>query len=92
MADVPVPGYRKFWTEERTSLKAEYQVLITKHPDADAHLKQLLKILCDTEDVAGYTQGADWSSIVNTAEEIRANYCKALTGEPHLVPCTAHIR
>jgi hypothetical protein len=47
-------------------VKSDCQVSITKHPDADAQLKQLFVILCDTEDVAGYTlvsvgEGPDWS-------------------------------
>jgi hypothetical protein len=49
--------------------------------------KQLLKILCDTEDVAGYTpasvgQSDEWTSIVHTAEENEASFCKALTRKP----------
>jgi hypothetical protein len=49
-------------------------------------LKQLIKMLCDIEDVAGYTPasvgGSDgWSSIVSTVEENRYNFCNALGGE-----------
>jgi hypothetical protein len=49
-------------------------------------LKQLFKVLFDIENVAGYTPasvgGSDqWSSIVNTAEENRQNFCKALGGK-----------
>jgi hypothetical protein len=36
MADVPVPGYQKFWTDKRTTLKAEYQSLVAKYPNAEA--------------------------------------------------------
>jgi hypothetical protein len=46
MVDVPVPGHQKFWTDKRTTLKAEYQLLVAKYPNADAQLKQLFKILC----------------------------------------------
>jgi hypothetical protein len=86
MADVPVPGYQKFWTDKRTSLKAHYQLLVAKHPDAEVQLKQLFKILCDIEDVAGYTpvsvgESVEWTSIVNTAEDNRTSYCKALNGK-----------
>jgi hypothetical protein len=43
-------------------------------------------LLCDIEDVAGYTPASvgdsdQWSSIVNTAEENQVNLCKALTGK-----------
>jgi hypothetical protein len=43
--------YQKFWTDKRISLKAEYQSLEAKYPDAEAQLKQL----CDIEVVAGQT-------------------------------------
>jgi hypothetical protein len=87
MADVPVPGCQKFWTDKRGALKAEYQLLVAKYPDAEAQLKQLFKILCDIEDVAGHTpvsveESVEWTSIVNTAEDNRASYCKALTRKP----------
>jgi hypothetical protein len=54
--------------------------------NADAQLKQLFKVVCDIEDVAGYTQASvgesqEWSAIVNTADENRQNFCKALTGK-----------
>jgi hypothetical protein len=49
-------------------------------------LKQLFKVLCDIEDVAGYTPASvgdsdQWSSIVNTAEDNRQNFYKALGGK-----------
>jgi hypothetical protein len=55
MADVPVPGYQAFWIEKRQALKTEYKRLLNQSPDADAQLKQLFKVLCDIEEVAGYT-------------------------------------
>jgi hypothetical protein len=85
MTDVPVPECQKACVGKRTSFNAEYEVLITKHPDAAAQLKQLFKILCDIKDVADYTpasagEGADWTSIVKKAEKNRASYYNALTG------------
>jgi hypothetical protein len=70
MAAVPVPGYQAYWTDKRQTLKSEYQQLVAQFPDADAQLKQLFKLLCDIEDVAGYTSASvgdskEWSSIVN---------------------------
>jgi hypothetical protein len=43
-------------------------------------------VLCDIEYVAGFTpasvgESRDWSFIVSTVEENRANYCKALSGK-----------
>jgi hypothetical protein len=54
-------------------MKSEYQMLVVQHPNADTHLKQVFKVLCDIEDVAGYTPASvrgsvQWMSIVNTAE------------------------
>jgi hypothetical protein len=59
--------------------------------------KQLLKVLGDTEDVAGHTpvsvgESAEWAVILNAAEGNEANYCKALHGKTHLVPCVALIQ
>jgi hypothetical protein len=47
-------------------------------------MRQLYKILCDIEDVAGYTpasvgESEQWASIVSRVEENRANFCKALS-------------
>jgi hypothetical protein len=85
MAAVPVPGYQAYWTDKRQTLKSEYQELVAQYPNADAQLKQLFKLLCDIEDVAGYTPASvgdsdQWSSIINKAEENQVNLCKALTG------------
>jgi hypothetical protein len=55
MANVPMPGYYAYWAEQRETLKSEYRQLLGQFPDADAQLKQLFKVLCDIEDVAGYT-------------------------------------
>jgi hypothetical protein len=49
-------------------------------------LKQLFKVLCDIEDIAGCTPAlvgdSDlWSSIVKSAEENKRNFCKALDGK-----------
>jgi hypothetical protein len=86
MADIPVPGYQAFWTTARESIRSEFQRLVGQPPDAEEQLRQLYKILCDIEDVAGYTpasvgESEQWSSIVSTVEENRANFCKALSGK-----------
>jgi hypothetical protein len=83
MVDIPVPGYQAFWIDQRKALTSEYKRLLNQSPDADAQLKLLFKVLCDIEDVAGYTPASvgdsdQWPSIVDTAEENRQNFCKAL--------------
>jgi hypothetical protein len=56
---------------------------VGQYPVAVAQLKQ---VLCDIENVAGYThasvvESVEWTSIVNSAVENRASYSKALTGK-----------
>jgi hypothetical protein len=85
MAGAPVPGYQAFWAERRASLKSEYQVLIKQYPDADPQYRLLYEAICNIEDLAGCTpaavgESAEWTAIVNTAEDNRATYCKALSG------------
>jgi hypothetical protein len=86
MAAAPVPGYQAFWAEKRASLQAEYKNLIGNYPDADTQYRQPFKVLCNIEDVAGYTpavvgESAEWTAIVSAAEENRTNFCKSLSGK-----------
>jgi hypothetical protein len=60
--------------------------MIGNYPDADTQYRQLFRVLCDIEDVAGYTpavfgESAEWMAIVSATEENRINYCKALSGK-----------
>jgi hypothetical protein len=41
--------------KKRKALKAESKRLLSQSPDADTQLKQLFKLLCHIEYVAGYT-------------------------------------
>jgi hypothetical protein len=91
MANVPIPGYQKLWADKRTTLKAEYQSLVAKYPDAGAQLlvKQLFKILCDVEAVAGHTpvsvgESVEWTSIVSTAEGCSTSTAKLSLESPFL--------
>jgi hypothetical protein len=72
MADIPMPGYQAFWTDTCDKLKSECRQLIGQFPDAEAQLKQLLKVIRDIEEMARYTpasvgENEQWSTIVNTA-------------------------
>jgi hypothetical protein len=74
MADVPVPGYQAFWTYKRKTLKSEFQKLVGQNSDAEARRTQLFRVLCDIEDVAGYTP---------------ASVGKVTTGkDPHVIQST----
>jgi hypothetical protein len=82
----PSAGIPVIWTNTRSALKSEYHSLIGQFPDADAQLKKLLNVLGDIEGVAAYNpasvgNSAQWSAIVNSAEESRPNLCKALSGK-----------
>jgi hypothetical protein len=96
MPDIPVPGYQTLWMDTCKKLKSEHQQLIEQFSDADAQLKQLLKVIRDIEEMARYTpvsvgENDQWSSIVRTAEENRQNFCKTLTGKTlfsALMACT----
>jgi hypothetical protein len=86
MADVPVPGYPQFWTDKRSSLEADHKLLVAKYPEAEVNLKQLFKILCDIQDVAGYAPASVGENVEWTAEDNRASYSKALTADPLQCP------
>jgi hypothetical protein len=86
MADTPVPGYQAFWTDTCNKLKSKYQQVIGQFPGTDAQLKQLFIIIRDIKEMARYTPASEgeseqWSSIVNTAEENKQNFCKVLNGK-----------
>jgi hypothetical protein len=49
MGDVLVQGYQAFWTNKRHTQKSEYQTSVQQYSEADAQLKQLLKLLGDNE-------------------------------------------
>jgi hypothetical protein len=87
MAGVPVPAYEQFWTDQRSSLKAEYSEIVGRHPDAAVAIQQVFQVLCDIEDLASFTpasvgESGKWDAIVSSAEDNRESYCKALRGKP----------
>jgi hypothetical protein len=58
-----------------------------EYPEADAQLKQVLKVLGDIEDVARHIpasvgESAEWAAIVKATEGNGAGYCKGLHGKP----------
>jgi hypothetical protein len=80
-----------------SALKSENRKLVQQYPSADAQLKQLLQALGDTEDVARHIpasvwESAEWSAIVNAAEENGASCCKGIHGKTILIHCTALIQ
>jgi hypothetical protein len=67
MADVPVPGFRKYWTQKLASLKSQCHAITSKYPEAASVVQQPAEV----------GDSSEWASIVN-----RANFCKALDGKP----------
>jgi hypothetical protein len=87
MAGVPASTYQQFWTDMRTSLTIESKGLINKYPDVALSVHQLLKVLCDIENLASNTpvsvgESEEWADVISSAEDNRETYCKALRGKP----------
>jgi hypothetical protein len=87
MADVPVPAYQELWTDKWSSLTNEYKDITNKYPCAAPSINQLLKVLCDIENLASYTpvsvgESEEWTAIISLAEDNRETYCKGLQMKP----------
>jgi hypothetical protein len=81
MADVPEPGFRKYWRRALSSLKSESHAITNKYPEAASVVKQVHKVISDIEILAKCTparvgESSQWTNIVNGAEENRAKFCK----------------
>jgi hypothetical protein len=87
MADVRVPGFRKYWTQKLASLKTECHAITNKYPEAASVVQQVYKMFSDIENFAGCTltevvESSEWTSIVNSMEENKANFRDDLDGKP----------
>jgi hypothetical protein len=85
MADVPVPVFWKYWTQMLTSLNSQCHAIAIKYPKPGT-VVQVQKVLSDIEILAGCTPAevgecSEWTSIVNSAKENRANFFKSLVGK-----------
>jgi hypothetical protein len=86
MANVPVPGIRKYWRQKLASLIFEAHAITDKYPEAVAVVQEIHKVLSDIELLAGCTpakvgESSEWTSVVSSVEENRANICKAVDGK-----------
>jgi hypothetical protein len=52
MADVPEPGFRKYWRQTLSSLKYESHAITNKNPEASSVVQQLHKVIYDIEILA----------------------------------------
>lgn len=60
-----MPASQAFWPDKHAPLQAEYKTLTGKYPNAD---RQIFKVLCYIQGVAGYTpavvgESAEWTAI-----------------------------
>jgi hypothetical protein len=63
-------AYQVFWINACKTIKSELQNIIDQHPDAE----EQYKVLCDIEDVAGYTP----TSMGQHCQHGRGEPCKLL--------------
>jgi hypothetical protein len=85
MMDVPVPGLRKYWTQTLASLNFQCHAITNKYTEAGT-VVQVHKVPNDIEIYARCTptkmgESSEWMTIVNSAEENRANFCKSVDGK-----------
>jgi hypothetical protein len=71
---------------KRLSLKTQYKDIASKYPDATPSIQQLLKVLCDGENLANSTpisvgESKEWAAIISSAEDNREDNCKVLKGK-----------
>jgi hypothetical protein len=64
MADVPVPGFQKYWAQKLALLKSECHAILNKYLEEAAVLQQLYKVLNDIEFLARCTL-AKWEKALN---------------------------
>jgi hypothetical protein len=68
-------------------LKSECHAITNKYPEAASLVQQIYKVFCDIGNLVRCTpakvrESFEWTSIVNSAEKNRANFCKGLDEKP----------
>jgi hypothetical protein len=86
MVDVREPGFLKYWRQEVSSLKSENHVIMNKYPEAASVVQRVHKVISDIEILAKFTptrvgESSQWTTILKSAEENRAIFCKLLDGK-----------
>jgi hypothetical protein len=85
MADVPETELRKYSRQKLSSLKSQCHYTRNKYPEAAFVVQQVYKVLSDFEILARLTpakvgESSEWTTIVNSAEKNRVNFCTVLDG------------
>jgi hypothetical protein len=86
MVDVPIPGFQKT-LDTGASLKSECHAITNKYPETASLLQQVYKALGDIENHVRCTpakvrENSEFTSIVNSSEKNRANFCKDQDEKP----------
>jgi hypothetical protein len=81
----PRTGIPKYWGEKLSPLKFQCRAITKKCPETVA-VVQVHKMLSDIEILVGCTmakvdKSSEWTTIVNSAEDNRVNFCKFLDGK-----------
>jgi hypothetical protein len=81
--DVPKPGFQKYWRQALSLLKSESHARTNKYPEAVSVVQQVHKVISDTDILAKCTparmgESSQWTTILKSAEENRAKFCKFL--------------
>jgi hypothetical protein len=92
-----VPGFRRYYTQTLASLNYQCHAFKSKSAEAGTVVLQVHKVLNAMEILAGCTaaevgESSKWTSVVNSAEENRADFCKVWMGSFSLARFTACIR
>jgi hypothetical protein len=85
MADIPVLEFQKYWTKKLGSLKSECYAIMHKYPEVTSVVQQYTDFSV-TQNLARCTpikvgESSEWTSVVNSTEENKANCCKGLDGK-----------
>jgi hypothetical protein len=73
MANIPMPGFRKYWPQEAL-LKSEYHAITNTYSEAAPVVQRERKVCSDIENLAGCIpakvgESSEWTSILNSMEE-----------------------
>jgi hypothetical protein len=87
MVDVPVPLFRKYWTQKLELLNSQCHAITKKYPEAGSVVQKVHKVLNEIETLARCTaaeveESPEWTTILNSAEDNKTNFCKVLDGKP----------
>jgi hypothetical protein len=62
MADVPEPGFQKYWRQELSTLKYECHAITNKYPKAAPIVQQVHKVISDIETLVKCTPARERES------------------------------